>query len=139
MRQWDVLTANRVDYFIANSQNTASHLALLPPPATVIYPPVNIERFPFNLKTRFLPHRFPLVSYKQVSLIVGLSISSGSPSSDDGTRAKEIRKLAQSNVQVLGTQPDYVVEKYMAQKHLFMLLVRILALPQSRLKPAAHQ
>jgi len=42
--------------------------------------------------------------------------------------------LAQPNVQVLGTQPDYVVEKYMAQAKAFMLLVRILALPQSRLK-----
>jgi len=26
MRQWDVLTANRVDYFIANSQNTARRI-----------------------------------------------------------------------------------------------------------------
>jgi len=45
-------------------------------------------------------------------------------------------QVAQSNVQVLGTQPD-VVEKYMAQAKAFVYaLVRIL-LPWSRLKPAA--
>jgi len=44
MRQWDVLTANRVDYFIANSQNTARRIwRCYRRPATVIYPPVNIE------------------------------------------------------------------------------------------------
>jgi len=48
LRQWDTLSANRVDYFIANSQHTANRIwRCYRRPATVIYPPVNIERFPF--------------------------------------------------------------------------------------------
>jgi hypothetical protein len=58
MRQWDVLAANRVDYFIANSQNTARRIwRCYRRPAKVIYPPVNIERFPSSAqnKTFMLP------------------------------------------------------------------------------------
>lgn len=41
MRQWDTLTANRVDYFLANSQNTARRIwRCYRRQATVIYPPV---------------------------------------------------------------------------------------------------
>jgi len=60
MRQWDVLTANRVDYFIANSQNTARRIwRCYRRPATVIYPPVNIERFFLTSKQDFY-YRFPI-------------------------------------------------------------------------------
>jgi len=65
MRQWDVLTANRVDYFITR-KHSSPHLALLPPSNSDL--PVNIERFPLTSKQDFT-HRFRLVSYK-VSLIV---------------------------------------------------------------------
>jgi len=46
MRQWDVLTANRVDYFIANSQNTARRIwRCYRRPATVIYPAILSDFF----------------------------------------------------------------------------------------------
>jgi len=51
MRQWDVLTANRVDYFIANSQNTARRIWRCY--RRQQYLPVNIERFPFTSKQDF--------------------------------------------------------------------------------------
>jgi len=35
MRQWDVLTANRVDYFANQQKHSSPHLALLPPPSNV--------------------------------------------------------------------------------------------------------
>jgi len=60
MRQWDVLTANRVD-FIANSQkHSSSHLALLPPPSNSNTRRSILSDFPFDLKTRFLRYRFPI-------------------------------------------------------------------------------
>jgi glycosyltransferase involved in cell wall biosynthesis len=124
MRQWDVLTANRVDYFIANSQNTARRIwRCYRRPATVIYPPVNIERFPcLTSKQDFYVTVSRLVSYKQVSLIVRAFNQLKKPLVVIGTgpELKEIRKLAQSNVQVLGMQPDEVVEKYMAQAKAFV-------------------
>ena len=124
LRQWDVLSANRVDYFIANSQNTARRIwRCYRRPATVIYPPVNIERFPFvTSKQDFYVTVSRLVSYKQVSLIVRAFNQLQKPLVVIGTgpELKEIRKLALSNVQVLGAQPNAVVEKYMASAKAFI-------------------
>jgi len=124
LRQWDVLAANRVDYFIANSQNTARRIwRCYRRPATVIYPPVNIERFPFVAsKQDFYVTVSRLVSYKQVSLIVRAFNQLKKPLVVIGTgpELKAIRKLAQPHVQVLGAQPDDVVEKYMAQAKAFV-------------------
>lgn len=124
MRLWDVLTANRVDYFIANSQNTARRIwRCYRRPATVIYPPVNIERFPFlSSKQDFYVTVSRLVSYKQVSLIVRAFNQLRKPLVVIGTgpELKKLRKLALANVQVLGAQPNDVVEKYMAQAKAFV-------------------
>jgi len=60
MRQWDVLTANRVDYFqlakhAASGATTAAQQQ--------IYPPVNIERFLLTSKQDF--YLTVSVSYKR--------------------------------------------------------------------------
>jgi glycosyltransferase involved in cell wall biosynthesis len=124
MRQWDVLTANRVDHFIANSRNAARRIwRCYRRPATVIYPPVNIQRFPFlTSKQDFYVTVSRLVSYKQVSLIIRAFNQLKKPLVVIGTGPELplIRKLAQPNVQVLGEQPDDVVEKYMAQAKAFV-------------------
>ncbi|OKH28556.1 glycosyltransferase [Chroogloeocystis siderophila] len=124
MRQWDTLSANRVDYFVANSQNTARRIwRCYRRPATVIYPPVNIERFPLiTTKQDFYLTVSRLVSYKQVSLIVRAFNQLKKPLVVIGTgqELKQIRTLAQSNVQVLGEQPNEVVEKYMAAAKAFV-------------------
>ena len=124
LRQWDTLSANRVDYFIANSQHTANRIwRCYRRPATVIYPPVNIERFPFLAqKEDFYLTVSRLVSYKQVSLIVEAFNQLGYPLIviGDGPELEAIRKLAQPNVQVLGFCADTVVEQYMAQAKAFV-------------------
>jgi glycosyltransferase involved in cell wall biosynthesis len=46
LRLWDVLSAHRVDHFAANSRNVARRIARhYRREATVIYPPVEVERF----------------------------------------------------------------------------------------------
>lgn len=124
MRQWDVLAANRVDYFIANSQYIARRIwRCYRRPATVIYPPVNIERFPFvTSKQDFYVTVSRLVSYKQVSLIVRAFNQLRRPLVVIGTGPEltRLRCLALPNVQILGSQPDEVVEKYMAQAKAFV-------------------
>jgi len=124
MRQWDALSANRVDYFVANSQNTARRIwRCYRRPATVIYPPVDIKRFPFvSEKQDFYVTVSRLVSYKQVSLIVRAFNQLKKPLVVIGTgpELKQIRNLAQSNVQVLGAQPNEVVEQYMAAAKAFV-------------------
>ncbi|MBV9388536.1 MAG: glycosyltransferase [Chroococcidiopsidaceae cyanobacterium CP_BM_ER_R8_30] len=124
MRQWDVTTANRVDDFVANSRNTARRIwRCYRRSATVIYPPVNIDRFPFSIsKQDFYVTVCRLVSYKQISLIVRAFNQLKRPLVVIGTGPEllAIRSLAQPHVQVLGWQPDDVVEKYMAQAKAFI-------------------
>jgi glycosyltransferase involved in cell wall biosynthesis len=124
LRQWDILSANRVDYFVANSQHTARRIwRCYRRQATVIYPPVNVERFPLLAqKEDFYLTVSRLVSYKQVSLIVEAFNQLGYPLVviGDGPELAAIRQLAQPNVQVLGFQPDSVVEQYMAQAKAFV-------------------
>ncbi len=124
LRQWDAISANRVDYFIANSQHTARRIwRCYRRQATVIYPPVNVERFPYvTSKQDFYVTVSRLVSYKQVALIVQAFNQLKKPLIVIGTGPElpKIRKLAQPHVQVLGAQPNDVVEKYMAQAKAFV-------------------
>ncbi|NET56457.1 MAG: glycosyltransferase family 4 protein [Symploca sp. SIO2E6] len=124
LRQWDTLSANRVDYFIANSYHTARRIwRCYRRRAEVIYPPVNIERFTFEeQKEDFYLTVSRLVSYKQVSLIVKAFNQLGYPLVviGDGPELKLIRQLAKPNVQVLGFQPNAVVEQYLAQAKAFV-------------------
>lgn len=124
LRQWDTISANRVDYFIANSQHTARRIwRCYRREATVIYPPVNVERFPLVVqKDNFYVTVSRLVSYKYVSVIVQAFNELGYPLVVIGNGADEeaIRKLAQPNVQVLGFCANTVVEQYMAQAKAFV-------------------
>ncbi len=124
LRQWDVLTANRVDYFIANSQHTARRIwRCYRRPAEVIYPPVNIDRFPFAAqKQDFYVTVSRLVSYKKIALIVKAFNQLGRSLVviGEGPELEAIRRLAQPNVQVLGWQPHEVVAQYMAQAKAFV-------------------
>lgn len=124
LRQWDTLSANRVDYFIANSVHTAKRIwRCYRRKATVIYPPVNIERFPFLAqKEDYYLTVSRLVSYKQVSLIVQAFNQLGYPLVviGRGPELEAIRQLARPNVQVLGFCEDSVVEQYMAGAKAFV-------------------
>ncbi|MFB2835740.1 glycosyltransferase [Floridanema evergladense] len=124
LRQWDVLAANRVDYFIANSQHTASRIwRYYRRKAEVIYPPVDIDRFSYQTnKEDYYLIVSRLVSYKKVSLIIQAFNQLGLPLIVIGTGPEltKMRQLAQPNVQVLGFQPDEVVEKYMAGAKAFL-------------------
>ncbi|BAY92951.1 MULTISPECIES: glycosyltransferase [unclassified Tolypothrix] len=124
LRQWDVLTANRVDYFIANSQHTARRIwRCYRRTSTVIYPPVNVEELPFVAdKEDFYLIVSRLVSYKQVSLIVKAFNQLKKPLVVIGTgpQMKYLRQIANSNIQILGWQPNDVVTKYMAKAKAFV-------------------
>jgi len=124
IRQWDVISANRVDYFIANSQHTARRIwRCYRRSAEVIYPPVNIERFSFQpQKNDFYLTVSRLVSYKQVSLIVKAFNQLGRELVviGNGPELEQIKQLAKPNVKIMGAQPDAVVEQYMAQAKAFV-------------------
>ncbi|WP_198648672.1 glycosyltransferase [Cyanothece sp. BG0011] len=124
LRQWDVISANRVDYFIANSHHTARRIwRCYRREAKVIYPPVNIERFSFSAeKQDFYLTVSRLVSYKKIALIVRAFNQLGYPLIiiGDGPDLPKIRQMAQSNIKVLGAQKNQVVEQYMTQAKAFV-------------------
>ncbi len=124
LRQWDVITANRVDYFIANSHNTARRIwRCYRRSAEVIYPPVNTDRFQFQAqKEDYYLTVSRLVSYKKIGLIVEAFNQSGRSLVviGSGTELARLRQIAQPNVQLLGWQPDAVVNQYMAGAKAFV-------------------
>jgi glycosyltransferase involved in cell wall biosynthesis len=128
LRQWDVVSANRVDYFIANSHHTARRIwRCYRREATVIYPPVAVERFQKlaverSQKIDFYLTVCRLVSYKKVALIVQAfnQLQKNLIVIGNGSQIKELQALAQSNVQILGWQPQQIVEEYMAKAKAFI-------------------
>jgi glycosyltransferase involved in cell wall biosynthesis len=124
LRQWDVVSANRVDHFIANSQHTARRIwRCYRRESQVIYPPVNVENLIFSAqKEDFYLIVSRLVSYKQVSLIVRAFNKLQKPLVIIGTGPDmaKIRKIAQSNIQLLGWQPNDVLKKYMTAAKAFV-------------------
>jgi len=128
LRTWDVISSNRVDHFIANSNHTACRIwRCYRRQAKVIYPPVNTSRFRNLAKTRGQKEEFyltvcRLVSYKKVSLIVEAFNQLKKPLVIIGTGSDlpKIRKLAKSNVQIMGLQPHNVVEEYLAKAKAFV-------------------
>lgn len=124
LRQWDVISANRVDYFIANSRHTARRIwRCYRREAKVIYPPVNLDRFTFQAqKDEFYLTVSRLVSYKKVALIVQAFNQLGYPLViiGDGPDLPRIREIARPNITLLGAQPDAIVEQYMAKAKAFV-------------------
>lgn len=118
MRLWDASTEKRVDHFIANSKFIAKRIRkVYGRQATVIYPPVDTERFiPSAQKEDFYLAASRMVPYKRMALIAEafaampdkrlLMIGSG-PDLD------RIRALGAPNVEVLGYQPDPVLLSHM--------------------------
>lgn len=128
IRQWDVISANRVDYFIANSQHTARRIwRCYRRRAEVIYPPVNLERFPLHReKEDFYLVVARLVSYKRVPLIVRAFSQRKLPLVviGGGTDFDEVEAIAAAaphgNIKILGPQPNAIVEQYMAKAKAFI-------------------
>lgn len=107
IRQWDISTANRPDYYIANSAYIAKRIKkTYNRDATVIYPPVDVDKFSLQSKkdnyyiaiSRFVP-------YKKMDIVV--EAFSKMPDKKllvigDGPDTKRIKSLATPNIELLG-------------------------------------
>ena len=109
MRQWDLRTANGVDYFIANSDFIARRIwKVYRREATVIYPPVDVEAFTFSEKKQdYYLAASRLVPYKKMDLIV--QAFAGMPDKKlivvgDGPDMAKVKAAAGPNVEILGYQ-----------------------------------
>jgi glycosyltransferase involved in cell wall biosynthesis len=110
VRQWDLRTANGVDYFIANSEFVARRIwKVYRREAKVIYPPVDVEGFSFSDKKQdYYLAASRLVPYKKMDLIV--EAFAGMPDKKlvvigDGPDMAKVKAKAGPNVEILGYQP----------------------------------
>ena len=125
IRIWDYTTANRVDYFIANSKYIARRIKkIYGKDSTVIYPPVDVNKFEvYTKKENFYLTASRIVPYKKIDLIV--EAFSYMPDKKlvvigDGPDLEKIKKKAGKNVEILGYQPFEILKDYMQRAKAFI-------------------
>ena len=115
LRQWDQLSAQRVDHFIANSRFTARRIRKYwGRDASVIHPPVEVERFRWSAdRDDVYLCLCRLVPYKRVDLVVEAFNRLGLPLLvvGDGPEKTRLEALAGPTVTLLGHQTQQQVEE----------------------------
>jgi len=117
LRRWDVKSAERVDYFIAISENIRKKIKkYYNREANVIYPPVNMEYFHISKQKRedFFLVVSRLVPYKRIDLAVRVFNELKLPLViiGDGPCYKKLSKLAGSNIKLIGKRTDEELRDY---------------------------
>lgn len=117
LRMWDQLSAQRVDYFAANSAFVATRIRkYYRRDSTVIYPPVDIHSFyPVDHGDDYFLWVGQLVPYKRPDLMIECFNESGLPLRviGEGPLAAKLRRVARPNITFLGRQPfNVIVEHY---------------------------
>lgn len=125
LRKWDMRSASRVNYFIANSQYIAERIIrIYGRDSEVVYPPVDIDKFSVGTKKEdFYLAVSRMVPYKRIDLIV--DAFAGLPDKrlvliGDGPEYRKIKSKAGCNVLLLGYQPFEVVHDYMKRARAFI-------------------
>ncbi|MFS7197787.1 glycosyltransferase family 4 protein [Rahnella inusitata] len=125
IRIWDSRTANGVDHFVANSQFIARRIKkVYGRDADVIYPPVDVERFTLQKeKEDFYFTASRMVPYKRIDLIVEAFTQMPDKKLvviGDGSEMAKIKAKAGSNIEILGYQPDAVMQSHMRRAKAFV-------------------
>lgn len=124
MRLWDNVSSNRVDYFIANSENVANRIwkhyrresvVIHPPVRAKFYNVSEIDEDYFLIVSRLVP-------YKKVDLAVQVFNELGLPLViiGDGSERDNLEHQAKSNIKFLGRQPDNVLKQYYSKCRAFI-------------------
>lgn len=125
IRVWDHRTAAGVDAFMANSRFIARRIEkVYRRQATVVYPPVNVDRFQMReKKDDFYFTASRLVPYKRIDLVI--DAFNAMPDKKlvvigDGPDLQKLRKMAGPNVNVMGWQPNDVMKDHMERAKAFV-------------------
>jgi glycosyltransferase involved in cell wall biosynthesis len=118
VRLWDLASADRVDWFIANSINVARRIhKVYRREAQVIYPPIDVEQFEVQeRKEAFYIAVARLVPHKKIDLL--LEAFGRMPEKElvvfgDGPELKRLRGRAGKNVTFVGFQPFETLKDYL--------------------------
>jgi glycosyltransferase involved in cell wall biosynthesis len=111
LRVWDRRTAGRVHHFVANSHNVAERVRkCYDREATVIYPPVETERFrPQGAREDFYLVVSALVPYKRVDIAVQAANLGGLQLvvAGEGSEMARLKRMARPSVKFLGRVSDH--------------------------------
>jgi len=124
-RIWDRLSADRVDYFVANSKSVSMRIwKVYRRKAKVIYPPVSVESFEVSeQKEDFYVTVGRLVPYKRIDLIVKAFSEMKNRKLvviGDGPERERLEKISSGNVRFLGKVPFPVLKEYLKRARAFV-------------------
>lgn len=116
IRLWDRLSADRVDYFIANSSYVAQRIKkYYQRDSVVIYPPVDTDKFNVTeIPTEdYYLAVGRLIPYKKFDLLVETFNKNGKKLKIAGTGSemKKLKVIAKNNIEFLGFVPDEELKK----------------------------
>jgi len=129
MRLWDRSASERVDYFVANSHNTARRIRkFYGRSSEVIYPPVDFSKFNGMKDLPEIPHKdyYLIVSrlsaYKKIDIAIEAFNKMNLPLVIIGEGEDEwrLKKLADSNVTFLGFQDEKTLAAYYKRARAFI-------------------
>ncbi|HDU4034536.1 TPA: glycosyltransferase family 4 protein [Klebsiella aerogenes] len=125
IRIWDYRTANGVDHFIENSKFISRRIhKVYGRSSDVIYPPVDVNNFTLNEnKDNYYFTASRLVPYKRIDLIV--DAFNEMPEKKlvvvgDGSEMDKIKSKAKGNIEILGYQPNNIMQKHMQNAKAFV-------------------
>lgn len=116
IRLWDRCSADRVDYFIANSENVANRIwKHYRRESVVIHPPVRCNLFNISsCNEEYFLIVSRLQEYKRIDLAVEAFNENGLPLViiGDGPEAEKLKGMAKNNIKFLGRESDEVIKEY---------------------------
>jgi glycosyltransferase involved in cell wall biosynthesis len=127
LRQWDYISAQRVDHFIAISHYIERRIeTFYRRKAEVIYPPVDVEKFRYDQpREAFYLTASRMVPYKRIDLVI--EAFNQMPERKlvvigDGPDYAKLKALAGPNVTLLGYQPDDVLVDHLERARAFVFM-----------------
>ncbi|MBY0404634.1 MAG: glycosyltransferase [Cyanobacteria bacterium] len=116
IRMLDVTSANRVDYFLANSKYTAQRIEkFYNRPSEILYPPVRTTKFHYEPSEGFYLMTGRMVAYKGFELAVDAFNANGKQLViiGDGPEYQKLKAKAAPNVKLLGRVSEESLEYHM--------------------------
>ncbi len=124
IRMWDNSSADRVDYFIANSENVAKRIwKHYRRECVVIHPPVRCNLFNISdIDENYFLVVSRLQEYKRIDVAVQAFNELGLPLViiGDGPEREKLQKMAKSNIKFLGRESDEVIKQHYAKCRAFI-------------------
>jgi glycosyltransferase involved in cell wall biosynthesis len=124
IRLWDTISANRVNEFVANSHYIANRIEkCYNRKATVIYPPVDVERFHLGEhRQNYFITISRLVPYKRIDMIIEAFNHLKLPLVvvGEGPDMKRLKRIAGSTIELIGHRTATEVEELLANARAFV-------------------